>query len=177
MSDDRCVVVEVDLALNDVYSPFRWSRANAARWIASIVLCLIFYDLYRNSRATILSSPTGDSIRAIIVILVVFIFSALLLFPYLRARAMFRKSPALTKMRRYTFQNTGIVIRSEDANTDCKWSLFQRVIETPRVFIFMLTSSTAAYVPKRCFSSSNDVVRVRELVRQNMSGRCRLRRD
>jgi hypothetical protein len=103
MEDNRGVVVDVDLGPNDVYTPFRWDRHNLARWVISIVLCLIFYDLYKSSRATILSFQGGESILAIIALLVLFILLGLLLFPYLRVRAMFRKSPAMTKTRRYTF--------------------------------------------------------------------------
>ena len=70
MEDNRAVVVDVDLTPNDVYTPFGWDRYNLARWVTSIVLCLIFYDLYKNSQATILSFQGGESILAIIALLV-----------------------------------------------------------------------------------------------------------
>jgi hypothetical protein len=177
MDENRNVVVEVDLKPNDVYTPFRWDRGNLARWVTAMLLCLIFYDRYEESRATILSFPGGESILAIIVLLVLFILLALLLFPYLRVRAMFRKSPAMTKTRRYTFAVTGITVQSEDANSGCKWSLFQRAEETPDVFVFSLTSHAAMHVPKRCFTSSDDVARVRDLIRENLLGKWRLRRE
>jgi hypothetical protein len=142
-----------------------------------MVLSLIFYDLYKDSSATVLSFPGGESILAIVALLVLFILLALLVFPYLRMRAMFRKSPAMTKTRRYTFGATGITVHSDDANSDCKWSLFQRAVETPRVFAFSQTSYAATYIPKRCFTSCDDVRRMRELIRENMPGRWRLRRD
>jgi hypothetical protein len=176
MEDNRVVVVDVDLRPNDVYTPFRWDRNNLARWIASIVLCMIFYDLYKSSRATILSFQGGESILAIIALLVLFILLGLLVFPYLRVLAMFRKSPALTKTRRYTFGTTGITIKSDDATSDCKWSLYQRAVETPNVFVFSLTTHHGTFVPKRCFTSPDDVARVRDLIRENMPGRWRLRR-
>jgi YcxB-like protein len=80
------------------------------------------------------------------------------------------------KTRRYTFDSTGIRIQSEDASSDCKWSLYQRGYESPSVFIFSLTSYHATYIPKRCFASSDDIARVRDLIRENMPGRWRLRR-
>ncbi len=175
MEDNRGVVVDVDLRPNDVYTPFLWDRNNLARWVTSIVLCLIFYDLYKSSRATILSFQGGESILTIIALLVLFILLGLLLFPYLRVRAMFRKSPAMAKTRRYTFRTTGITIHSDDATSDCKWSLFQRAVETPSVFVFWLTSLQGTYIPKRCFASSDDIARVRGLIRENMPGRWRLR--
>jgi hypothetical protein len=177
MEDNRCVVVDVDLKPNDVYSPFLWERGNIARWVTSFVLCLIFYDLYQNSRATILSFPDGPSILAVIALLVLFILFALLLFPYLRMHAIFRRSKGMTKTRRHTLSAAGITIQSDDVKSECKWSLFQRVHETPGVFVFSHTSHGATYLPKRCFASSDDIVRVRQLIRENMPGRWQLRRQ
>ncbi|MGA8221873.1 MAG: YcxB family protein [Candidatus Acidiferrales bacterium] len=177
MPDNRPVVVDVDLKPNDVYTPFQWNWPNVARWVVSIVLCMIFYDLYQHSRATILSFPDGESIEAVVGLLVLFILFALLLFPYLRIRAMFRRSPILKRTRRYTFEAARITTQSDDANSDCKWSLFQRVVETPSAFVFSLTSQGGMYVPKRCFSSSEEVHRLRTLIRENMPGKSRLRPD
>jgi hypothetical protein len=132
--------------------------------------------MYKDSRATILSFQGGESILEIIALLVLFILFGLLLFPYLRVRAMFRKSPAMTNTRRYTIGQAGITIQSDDATSDCKWSLFQRAVETPSVFVFLQTSYYGTYIPKRCFASSDDVARVRDFIRENMPGKWRLRR-
>jgi len=177
MEDNRDVVVGVGLKPNDVYTPFSWSTGNLVRWVISFVLCLIFYDVYKGSQEVISSVQGGESILAVMALLALFILFALLVFPYLRMRAKFRKSPAMTMMWLYTFTATGIRIQSDDATSDCKWSLFLRAWESPSVFVFSLTTHGAIYVPKRCFASSNDVARLRELIRNNMPGKWRLRRD
>lgn len=120
--------------------------------VTSIVLCMICYDLYKSSRATILSFEGGPSILTIVVLLALFSLLGLLLFPYLPVLAMFRKSPAMTKTRRYSFGPTGITIRSDDATSDCKWSLFERAVEAPNVFVLSLTKYRRIYIPKRCFA-------------------------
>jgi YcxB-like protein len=176
MESDRDVVVEVSLKLNDIYSPFRWERGNVFRWVAAIVLCLIFRDFYKDGRATLATFLGGESILAIVILLMVFVLMGLLLFPYLRIWDRFRKSPALTNRRRYTFRNAGITVESDDANGNFKWSLFQRTLETPNLFVFSQTSFTATYIPKSCFTSPDDIGRLRELVRENMPGKWRLRR-
>ena len=101
MEDNRALVVDVALRPNDVYTTFRWDRRNLARWVTAIVLCLIFYDLYKDARTTILSLEAGQSILLIMTLLLLFILFGLLLVPYLGVRAMFRKSPAMTNARRY----------------------------------------------------------------------------
>jgi hypothetical protein len=175
--DNRSVVVEVELKPDDVYTPFRWNRSNVVRWVAAVTICMICYDLYENSSAALLSFPDGKSILAVAALLVLFVLLALLIFPYLRHRAMFRKWPALSKKRRYTFGAAGITIESDDANSDCKWSLFQRAVETPLVFTFFTTSRGGTYIPKRSFASAEDVTRMRNLIRQNMTGKYQLRPD
>ena len=174
--DSREIVVEVALRPNDVDSPFRWDAGNLWRWVTAIVICLIFIKLFRDSSA-LLSFPGGKSILAIVILLTGLILCGLLVFPYLRVRAVFRRSPALTKPRRYTFRASGVAVQSDDVNSDLKWSLFQRVVETRAVFAFFASSHQATYVPKRCFSSPDDVARMRELIRENMSGKSRLRGD
>jgi|SRR5580704_19020760 hypothetical protein len=177
MQDTRDVIIDVDLKPNDVYTPLSWNRGNLVRWVASILICLIVHDLYRNSRETILSFDGGGSILAIMALLLVLVLCGLLLFPYLRVRAMFRKSQFLTKARRYTIGNGGIATKTDDAATDSKWSAFRNVFETPAVFIFALSPFQAMHVPKRCFASTDDIARVRDLVRENLPGKSKLRND
>jgi hypothetical protein len=176
MDKTSSVVVTVDLRPHDVYTPFRWERNNVARWVSAIVLCWIFYDLYKTSSEALLSFPGGRSIMAVVALLVLFILFALLLFPYLRVRALFRKSPVTTKSTCFTLGPAGINIHSDAANGEYKWPLFQRVIETRHVFAFASTSQSAIYIPKRCFRSPNDVARMREIIRENMPGKWNLRR-
>lgn len=177
IQDARVLRVEVALKPNDVYTPFRWERGNLIRWVACIALCLIFYDLYTNSAAALLSFPDGRSILALVGILAVFILLGLLVFPYLRIRAMFRKSPGMSRTRRYAFSSNGVSVQSDDANSDCKWSLFQRVLETRTAFVLYMRSGGAMYVPKRCLISVGDLTLMREILRQNMSGKSGLRID
>lgn len=177
MEPPRDVTVEVSLRPNDVYTPFRWDGGNVARWVSAFVLSLIFYDLYKGSSEALLSFPDGKSIMAILWVLVAFILLALLIFPYLRVLAFFRKSPAMKKPRRLIIGTTGIKIESEDVNSDYKWSLIQRAYETKRLFVLMHTTFSAIYIPKRCFTSPDDVLRLREIIRQSVQGKWRLRRD
>lgn len=147
---------------------------NVARWGAAFFMALLCYDLYRDS-AALLSFPDGESILAVAVLLMVFVLLGLLLFPYLRVRSIFRKSPGLNKPRYYAFSAQGLTVETEDAKSECRWSVFQRVVETRAVFVFSLTSFGAVYVPKRCFASQQDIPRVRTLIRANMPGKYKLR--
>lgn len=169
--------MDVSLRPNDVYTPFQWSRQNLARWVTALFLCWLLYDLLHNSSEALLSFPSGQSILEVVVVLAVFIVLGLVLFPYLRLLAQFRKFPATRAPRRLTFGPNGIRIESEVANSDCKWALIQKVFETNSLFVLSYTSGGAMYVPKRCLASHDEVLRLREIFRENLPQKWRLRRD
>jgi hypothetical protein len=177
------VVVDVILKPNDVYTPFQWDRYSLARWVAAAVVCWIFYYGLEGQLETLRSLPdVGHIIEfkaaiLVTVILAVFILLALLLFPYLQIRTLFRKSPQFQKPVRYTFNPEGLRFESESASGALKWSAFDRVVETRKVFAFSLTSRSGTYIPKRCLASPSDVALLRQLIHDNFKGKWTLRRD
>jgi hypothetical protein len=90
---------------------------------------------------------------------------------------MFHKYPALRRSRRVSFSAEGMHVESEDARGDYKWSLFYQIVETPKTFLFMQTTRGGVYIPKRCLSASDDIVTLRRLIRDNFTGKRRLRTD
>jgi len=64
---------------------------------------------------------------------------------------MFRKNPRLKKSVRYTFSAEGMRFESADGNGEFKWSAFERIIETKKVFAL-----GRVYIPKRCLASEAD---------------------
>jgi hypothetical protein len=171
------VVAVVDLRPNDVYTPFLWSRENLARWVGACVLCYIFYDLFTRGSDALRSFQGGDSILAILVLLAILILLGLLVFPYLRVYAAFRKSTYLSKTRTYKFAPGGVKIEADDATTECKWGLFRKIVETRKVFLLMYDGRAAAYLPKRCLRSPEEVKRLRQLIREHAPPNWELRRD
>jgi hypothetical protein len=177
MNDGRELTVEFTLIPEDVYSPFRWDRNNLARWIASALLCYILYDVYSRSVETLRTFEGGTSIIAILITLFILVLAGLLLFPLLRLRAVFRGTPGFATLKRVTFRPDLILFESESAKAECKWTLFLNVLETPRVFVFSQGKVGATYIPKRCFTSSEDIAFLRKLIRENFKGKITLRRD
>jgi hypothetical protein len=177
MNDGRELTVEFSLKPRDVYSPFRWDRNNLARWVASALLCYISYDLYKRSAETLKSFDDGTSVLAIVILLFILVLLALLVFPSLRVMAIFRGTPGFTRSKRITFRPDIILFESAEAKSEFKWTLFSRVFETPRVFVFSQGKVGGTYIPKRCFASQQDIVFLRQLIRENFKGKATLRRD
>ncbi|HEY1423873.1 MAG TPA: YcxB family protein [Candidatus Acidoferrum sp.] len=177
MDQQTEITVEVTLKPSDVYTPFRWDRGNVTRWVLAALLCLIFRDLFGSSGEALRSFPDGGSIFAVVVVLLVFILLAILLFPYLRVHALFRKPSRLAETTRITFRPDKILFQTDNANSECKWTIFTRVYETRKIFAFSQGNIGGTYVPKRFFSSPDEVEQLRQMIRQNLKGKWTLRRD
>jgi hypothetical protein len=176
------VTVQFNLRPKDVYDPVRdlflntWS--NILRWVFVLFVGYLIYETHP-------IWPSADAepqmLPALLVVSLLFIlvFLALFLFPYLRVRSIFHESPSLRKTRTVSFSEQGIHIESEDGRGDYKWSIFRNIVETPRVFLFMQTTrgTGALYLPKRCMFGSDDVAKLRRLIRANFAGKTRLQPD
>jgi YcxB-like protein len=177
MLESADLTVQISLRPQDVYDPVRdlflYSRGNIIRWAFALFACCLIYET-----RPIWSSTESQPEMLVLFLFFLLVFLALFLFPYLRVRSIFHETPALRKPRSISFSTGGLHLESEDARGDYKWSVFPNVVETPRVFLFMQTTrSGALYVPKRCLSGPDDVVKLRNLIRANFAGKARLRHD
>jgi len=175
MDNRNQLTIEVLLRPSDVYGSVFWTRGNVFRLLLLFLACLFLYDTLVG-RA---SMGHGEFLSTLAWIVVFFVCAGLGLFlvPYLRTVFMFRNSPALKLTRRITFSDTGIHFESTDSVGDYKWSLFAGVVETRKTFLLKQTAYAATYIPKRCFSSPEEIQLVRDLIRQNFKGKYKLRRS
>jgi hypothetical protein len=174
-TSSESISVQVELRPHDVYTPFTWSRGNLARWVSTGLLCYIFYDLFTHGSDSLRSFPGGDSLLAVVILLAVLILCGLLLFPYLRMRAAFRKNSYFRKRWTYTFSSEHVQIQSDDSTSECKWTVFDRIEETPKVFMLLYAGrGGGAYVPKRCIVSREQLLHLRALLRAKRSERLKV---
>ncbi len=177
MSNEKLVSVEVKLRPKDVYRPYFWSWQNLLRLFIALMLAFATYDACLAPNAPVKSLPDGSSISAVLVAVVCFIILGLILFPYLRVRAAMKKAPVFQRSSRYSFSPDGMQVENEDATGNFKWSAFSRILEVRTTFLFFRTDYSATYFPKRCFRSPDEIVLLRELIRENFKGKWRLRRE
>lgn len=169
------LTVQLVLRPSDVYDPFLYSWRNLIRWVTVVFACFLIYD----TSSTWSSALSGAGIKPALLIsfLVGFALFILFVLPWLRVQSMFRKYPTLRRPRSFSFSSEGMHAESEDARGDYKWSLFHRIVETPKLFLFMSTPRGATYVPKRCLSRPDEIGILRQLIRENFKGKKTLRRE
>jgi YcxB-like protein len=166
MESQNEVTVDVTFEPGDFYWPFDWTWGNASRWTLAALAVLLGIHAWR-------FWPSRNSNFFLCVIAAL---ALVFLWPWLSVRRHFRRYPAFRKPRRFTFDPEGMHFRSADASGDYQWSVFAKVVETPRRFLFMQTNRVGTTIPKRCLSQP-DIKVLRNLVRENFQGKRRLRVD
>jgi YcxB-like protein len=166
---------DITLEPQDVYQPFVYSWPNLVRWVSAPFACYLIYT----TRPIWLTGSQLGAASALLEppLFCAFVFIAMFSWPYLRVRSMFQKYPALRRSRRVSFSGEGMRVESEDAKGDYKWSLFYQIVETPKTFLLMQSARGAIYIPKRCLARSDEIVLLRRLIRDNFTGKRRLRTD
>lgn len=159
----------------DVYDPFMYSWRNVIRWAAAVFACLLIYDTGPNWFLV----RSGAGIKTALLLLLMAAVALFILFylPWLSVQSMFRNYPSMRRLRSFSFSSDGLHIESEDVRADYKWSIFHRVVETPKVFLFIVTPRGATYLPKRCLLTPDDIRILRQLIRENFTGKKTLRRE
>jgi hypothetical protein len=169
------LTVEIELQPDDIIDWWSLSGQNSLRWAMALFGCFLIFQ----TRAIWTSGHVGSNQEPLSFQIIFFLIGVVLLafffYPHFRVRSMFQESPALRHRRRVTFSSEGLQMESEDARGDYKWSLFNRIVETRKVFIFSPTGRGGVYVPKRCLANPNDAIILRQLIRNNFRGGCILR--
>src|SRR5258706_10962649 len=154
--DNAAVAVNVQLTtreLNDVWSG---SRVRYLAWILVPVGLLYAYFAF----ATIVNDGF-TSANALTVVLYVMV-ALIALFPgsiVSRARAvlMIRNGPTLRELRQYAVSAHGVQSDSELMTCRCQWGAFSRALESRRSFLLYQTQLSAMIIPKRRFSSPEEI--------------------
>jgi hypothetical protein len=102
--------------------------------VVGLFACALMYDLNSNQAAEDWGYARGPA-ALIPIVLAVFVL-VLFVWPRLRVQMMFRRYPALGRPRSASFDSYGMHMKSEDSQGDYKWSLFHRIVETRKVFMF-----------------------------------------
>jgi YcxB-like protein len=153
--------------------------ASCLRWLLYLlgfaVLCWLVLPLLVLSRTV----PENRAILMHNVVVMGWLFGAVLVilfvFPLLSARRVVtdkRLKGGVT----YQLSKAGIYIENPIAKTDLSWSGIQEISELRSGFLLFISRSNAISLPKRCFSSSDDVTAVRELFRVHVPA-VKLRND
>jgi hypothetical protein len=95
-----------------------------------------------------------------------FILAFLLLFVVPHQR--FRSDPKFQDEYLLQFSDGGIHFKTPQIDSLLQWSIYNRVLENERFFILVYGKNTISVIPKRAFSSANQVADFKEMLRRNL---------
>ena len=95
--------------------------------------------------------------------------------PYLLARNTMRTSAAFNGDLRYTFDEKGVGATTSASQSQMGWAGFHRAAELKDFFLLYMSSRVFHIVPKRSFSSADQLEAFKALLRSRMEGKTRLR--
>ena len=99
-------------------------------------------------------------------LVIVFIISGYILFYiyYQRPVEQYIKAYSMRKSAIYRFCSDRVCITSEDAKSECMWSVFMGAYEIPSAFLLINKNKTATIIPKISITNESDLERFRNLL-------------
>jgi hypothetical protein len=81
-----------------------------------------------------------------------------------RTRIDFRRNPKFREEYHLTFSHENIHFQTASIDSTLQWTHYDRVIESPDLFLLMYSKGLYTLIPKRCFSSTEEINAFRDLL-------------
>ncbi len=99
---------------------------------------------------------------------VIAVFAALtvtqIFMPYIIHRRIYHRNPKLFEMRAVNITDEGVKSEKATGNIEAKWSSFEKFKETKNLFLTYQSKDVVGMVPKRAFSSPEDIAQFRNFL-------------
>jgi YcxB-like protein len=132
----------------------KWDKVVAVLLFGFGVYCLVFVGLYW---WTIIWFP-----------LAVAEWFDLLSLNQWRTKIEFRRNPKFREEYHLTFSRENIHFTTASLDSTLQWTHYERVIESPDLFLLMYGKGLYTLIPKRCFKSNEEISSFRDLVSQTI---------
>jgi hypothetical protein len=173
MSDQAPIEVTFRLTQRDLYAVYVHTLLRM--WLLiPIVICMIgILALSALSDFTAHTSYLIPALRFLTVALALVGLGFAL--PYLLARNTMRTSPLFRSELRCVFSESGVEMATPASQSRVDWSGFHRAVELKEFVLLYMSSRVFYIVPKRSFSSPDQLEAFKSLVMKKMEGKVRLR--
>jgi hypothetical protein len=81
-----------------------------------------------------------------------------------RIRIEFRRNLKFREEYHLTFSRENIHFQTASIDSTLQWTHYDRVIESPDLFLLMYSKGLYTLIPKRCFSSTEEINAFRDLI-------------
>ena len=176
MSDTDTITIVITItkrdyaaAVHGMMNPWTWRLLNA---LFVVSLAAVAYSTYEAASAGAINDFSGLLCAAGIALGAGYFRFGM---PLVAARDFVRKNADLLGPSSQTIGPSGVFTANARGQATLSWNAYQRVRETDDLFLLYPQSNYAIIVPKRCFVSSDDVQKYREIIRHHCPGRLELK--
>jgi YcxB-like protein len=160
------LVVDVDLQEWDLQRASLWFRLG--KWSTRLLLVfLLLVGLLLLSRvdlSTIFQNPPGATL-VIVLILFPVLYPVIIWFQTKRG---FRNLQGFQTKIQYAFSPAGYKVSDVKSSSDIDWDTILRAAESKHSFHLFFHRSLFHTIPKRCFKRSEDITRLRALLKKKL---------
>ncbi len=149
--------VDVKLEYNDYLKFNLWCifrRKTTKIWLFIFPLFSLVYCVY------IVKISLWFALGIIIFVMMLWIFSILL-----STRNIFKTQCIFLEVWHYDFTESGIEMNSEYSSGKTAWKNIYEILETKSYFLIFISKVQAYILPKRCFTTYEEIVSFRQLLR------------
>ncbi len=86
-----------------------------------------------------------------------------------RTKIDFQRNPKFREEYHLTFSRENIHFKTTSLDSTLQWTHYERVVESPDLFLLMYGKGLYTLIPKRCFSSNEEMEAFRALVNQTIA--------
>jgi hypothetical protein len=86
-----------------------------------------------------------------------------------RTRIEFQRNPKFREEYHLAFSRENIHFKTVSIDSTLQWTHYERVIESPDLFLLMYGKGLYTLIPKRCFGSKGEIDTFRALIKENIS--------
>ncbi len=172
MSVPEPISVTITLTAADYSSAIRTMMLEQYGWFRRVIFVLSIGFLFWMAYGLYLKSDDASRMfPGIVILLLPFLPFSLALTPYFTARAFIRKNPHALGPTECTLSSDGAVFVGQNSRVENRWAAYQRIRETPGLFLLYPQSNFAGILPKRCFRDEADILRLREILKSSFQGK------
>jgi len=88
--------------------------------------------------------------------------------PYFNAKSQYKNSENLRNTIRYSISDDLVTLQSATARSEMRWTTFLKAQETADLFLLYVRKGIAHPIPKRAFTSAEELSEFRELLRRHV---------
>ena len=174
MANEAFYSVDVILNAGDMYRYSMTALLRRFKWITVMYTGLAVYLAFQFSRPSFHWTWSAGNVFAPLFFFVFFPY-AFFVAPYFSSKKYLERNPNLVGPNTYTFSTNGVDILGRQTKSHLDWGAIQDVRETSAQLLLYTQTAIAHVIPKRAFSSIQQLVEVRDLLRRNVKT-ARLRR-